>query len=92
MYVYRDMYIINTKALAEIGVNITRLFRFFSYISCLAAVLSHFIVMMLLISKFEENKRVSVNFPCQWSKVGKKCRILQGVILPTGGYGNVTLI
>ena len=32
MYAYTDMHIINMKALAEVSVNITRLFRFFKYL------------------------------------------------------------
>ena len=75
MHAYTDMYMINTKTLAEVSVNMTTL-QVFSNISCLAVVLSHFIILMLLISKFEEKRRVSVNFPCQCSKVGKKCCIL----------------
>ena len=38
MHAYTDMYMINTKTLAEVSVNMTTL-QVFSNISCLAAVL-----------------------------------------------------
>ena len=80
MHAYTDMYMINTKTLAEVSVNMTTL-QVFSNISCLAVVLSHFIIMMLLISKLQEKRRVSVNFPCQCSKVVRNAAYFRGVIL-----------